>query len=183
MRLLDEGRVLNVAHRGASSVAPPNTLAAILKAIDLGADAVEFDVRLSRDGVPVVIHDPTVRLPTGGHARVSEMSVEELKQIDVGSAFDAGFSGERKPMLSEVLDASGGLLSFNIEIKSSAVLDTRLPRSTVGTVQRLGVGERVLISSFNPVALLHAKRAAPDLAVGLLSARATPRPLRLSRRW
>ncbi|TET54953.1 MAG: glycerophosphodiester phosphodiesterase [Anaerolineales bacterium] len=180
MRFLDGGRVLNIAHRGASSVAPPNTLAAVLKAIEFGADAVEVDVRLSRDGVPVIVHDSTVRLPTGARVRVSAMSVEGLKRIDISSGFDAKFAGERIPTLAEVLESAGGLLFLNIELKSAGVLAARLPRATVNTVQRLGLGERVLVSSFNPVALLQTKRAAPDLAVGLLSSRATPHPLRLS---
>ena len=78
-------RPLIIGHRGASAVAPENTLAAFEAAISAGADGIEFDVRLSRDGVPVVIHDETLYRTSGVRRRVSEMTVNELNQFDVPS--------------------------------------------------------------------------------------------------
>ncbi len=76
---------LNIAHRGASAVAPPNTLAAFRRAADLGADGVELDVHLSADGVPVVIHDFTVDSTTDGTGRVRDMPLAVLRELDAGS--------------------------------------------------------------------------------------------------
>ena len=78
-------RPLIIGHRGASAVAPENTLAAFKAAIAAGADGIEFDVRLSRDGVPVVIHDETLYRTSGVRRRVGEMTVNELNQFDVPS--------------------------------------------------------------------------------------------------
>jgi len=79
---------LIIGHRGASAAAPENTLAAFQQAIDDGADGLEFDVRLARDGVPVVIHDPTLNRTGRINARVAAMSSQELGRVDVGSWFD-----------------------------------------------------------------------------------------------
>ncbi len=102
---------LIIAHRGDSSRAPENTLAAFQVAIDAGADGVEFDVRLSKDGVPVVIHDADLRRTAGQSVKVSELTAEELGDVDVGSWFnkrfpecsDHAFSKETVPTLAKVL--------------------------------------------------------------------------------
>jgi glycerophosphoryl diester phosphodiesterase len=164
-------RVLNVAHRGASSVAPPNTLSAVRRAYELGADGVEFDVRLSRDRVPVVIHDATVPLARGGKARVADLTLRELKEIDVGSQFASAFRGERIPTLQELLTSARGHLLLNVELKTAGLLDTALVRATVTEIRHLRMEGSVLISSFNPLAVLQAKGAAPEIPAGLLGAR------------
>src|ERR1044071_4382596 len=103
---------LVIAHRGASAHAPENTLAAFRRALEVGADGVEFDVRLSRDGVPAVIHDSTLER-TGGRAdKVSKLTALELQDVDVGSWFnrkhperaDQAFADERVPLLTQVLE-------------------------------------------------------------------------------
>jgi glycerophosphoryl diester phosphodiesterase len=169
-------RVLNVAHRGASSVAPPNTLAAVLKAHELGADGIEFDVRLSADGLPVVAHDATVTLPSGRAARVADLTLEVLKGIDVGGRFGPAYRGERIPTLEELLRCASGSLLMDIELKTAEALDAGLVRATVAEVERVGTSGDVLISSFNPLALLQARRAAPHIPVALLGTRRFLRP-------
>ncbi|HUR99161.1 MAG TPA: glycerophosphodiester phosphodiesterase family protein [Pyrinomonadaceae bacterium] len=102
---------LIIAHRGASALAPENTISAFKKAIDSGADGIEFDVRLSKDRVPVVIHDPTLTRTAGIDAQVGDLTAEELSKADVGSWFNAahpahaqpGFSAERISTLQTVL--------------------------------------------------------------------------------
>ena len=180
MGSLDGGRVLNIAHRGASSAAPPNTLSAVRKAYELGADGIEFDVRLSRDGVPVVIHDATIALPAGERVRVADLTLEGLKAIDVGSKFGPAHQGEQIPTLEELLTHARGRLLLNLELKSTAILDTRLARAAAAEVQRVGLGSEMLVSSFNPFALLQTKRVAPHIPLGLLGSRAFPRPPLLS---
>ncbi|HET6851924.1 MAG TPA: glycerophosphodiester phosphodiesterase family protein, partial [Pyrinomonadaceae bacterium] len=83
---------LIIGHRGASAVAPENTIAAFKEAIAVGADGVEFDVRLTRDRVPVVIHDSTLRRTAGLQRRVADLTWAELEQVDVGSWFDRKFA-------------------------------------------------------------------------------------------
>lgn len=142
-------------------------MAAFQKAAELGADGVELDVRLSADGVPVVIHDATVESTTDGTGRVSEMTVAQLKRLDAGAYFDPAFAGERIPTLEEVLDAFGDRLLLNIELKGK-LLDHGLERAVVDLIGRYALEERVLLSSFNPLALRRAQRLAPRIPMGIL---------------
>ena len=101
-----------IAHRGDSAAAPENTLRAIALAFDLGADMVEVDVHVSRDGVPVIIHDDTLEATTNGHGRVADHTLAELKTLDAGSWKGPAHVGERIPTLREALELarSHGLL-------------------------------------------------------------------------
>jgi len=163
-------RTLSIAHRGASAAAPSNTLAAFEAALQQGADGIEFDVRLCADGVPVVIHDATVDATTDGSGAVSAMTLSELKDLDAGSWFDPAFAGERIPALTEVLEALGGRMLLNVELKGGALLDDRLERAVAKAIEHYGLAEQVLLSSFNPLTLRHLQRHAPHLSTGLLTA-------------
>jgi glycerophosphoryl diester phosphodiesterase len=176
-----ETRTLVIAHRGASAVAPPNTLTAFERAVELGADAVELDVHLSADGVPVVIHDATVDATTDGNGRVADMTLAQLKQLDAGFSFDPAFAGERIPTLAEVLEAIGSRLLVNIELKSTSLCDGRLEQTVIAQVEQHRLSDRVLLSSFNPLSLRRAKKTAPHVPVGLLHGPDLPLPLR--RAW
>ncbi len=99
--------MLTIAHRGASALYPENTLRAFIAAADLGADMCEFDVRMTRDGEVVVIHDATVNRTTNGRGRVAAMTAEALKRLDAGVRFGAEFRGEPIPTLAEVAAALG----------------------------------------------------------------------------
>lgn len=106
------------AHRGVSSLAPENTLAAFQKAAEMGCEWIEFDVQLTKDKIPVVIHDKTVKRCTNGNGIVSEMSLAELKLLDAGSWFSEVFCDQKIPTLEEVLDlAKQNNMSVNIELK------------------------------------------------------------------
>lgn len=94
-----------VAHRGYSAIAPENTLAAFTAAIEGGANAIEFDVRLCADNVPILIHDATVNRTTDGTGNVRDLTLEQLKQLDAGLWFSDRFIGERIPTLAETLDS------------------------------------------------------------------------------
>src|SRR5262245_34742321 len=110
-------RPLRVAHRGASARAPENTLAAFREAIRLGADAIELDVQLSADGVPMVIHDLTVDRTTNGHGSVASFASRDLRRLDAGAWYSSRFRGERIPTLEEALECARGRCGLNIEIK------------------------------------------------------------------
>ncbi len=161
--------VLNIAHRGASGVAPPNTLAAFRRAADLGADGVELDVHLCADGVPVVIHDFTVDGTTDGTGRVRDLPLATLRELDAGSRFDPAFAGERIPTLEEVFAEVGGRLLINVELKSMPGNDyPGLEAAVAALIRRHGLTDRVLVSSFNPFALQRFRREMPEVPVGFL---------------
>jgi len=133
-----------VAHRGFSSVAPENTLAAFRKAIELCADMVECDVRRSGDGRLVVIHDPTVDRTTNGRGAVADMSLAELRELDAGSWFSAEFAGERIPTLEEVLDLPRGRSKLIVEVKEEGLED-----EVVSAAEARGMDDEVLVASFH----------------------------------
>ena len=166
-------RILNIAHRGASAVAPENTLAAFEKAEALGADGVELDVRLCADGVPVVIHDASVDRTTGGSGRVADMPLTQLKELDAGSWFGPAFSKEPIPTLTETLETVGGKLILNIELKGEGLLNRGLVRAVVDVIRKHGLGKRVLLSAFNPFTLRRVQKIAPQLPTALLYASAS----------
>jgi len=169
-----DSHVLNLGHRGAREVAPENTLASFLKAIELGADGVELDVMLSRDGQVVVIHDSSVDRTTDGTGRVNELSLAELKALDAGSWFSGEYAGERIPTLDEVMDALPSESVINIELKSLSPFDHKLVTSVGRIVERHGRRDRVIISSFNPLLLWRTVRLDPAYQTGLLSAQSLP---------
>lgn len=106
-----------IAHKGASGTAPENTLVAFKKAIDLGVDMIEIDVRHTKDGEIVVIHDETLDRTTNGRGLVHDYTLAEIKELDAGSWFDPAFRNEKVPTLKEALDLINGSCKVLIEIK------------------------------------------------------------------
>jgi glycerophosphoryl diester phosphodiesterase len=155
--------------------APENTLAAFRKAVEVGADGVELDVQLSRDGAVVVIHDFVVDRTTDGTGRVAQKTLAELKALDAGGKFVPEFAGERIPTLAEVLDLLEGRLLVNVELKVPLrSRDTSLVMPMLEVVRKHGMDQRVLFSSFNPYVLRAMKELAPDIPIGLLYAPHSP---------
>lgn len=151
------------AHRGASADAPENTLAAFALAEAQGADGIEFDVQLSADGVPVVIHDATLQRTTDGRGKVAATAWPELSRLDAGSWFAPQFAGEGLPSLEQVLVWAGDRLRLNLEFKDPAAASSLLE-----LLQRFPAS-RVLVSSFDHALLEQLRAAAPGLAIGFLS--------------
>jgi glycerophosphoryl diester phosphodiesterase len=174
-------RPLNFAHRGASYEAPENTLAAFMLAFELGADGIEFDVQLSKDGEAVVIHDFTLSKTTDGNGPVHDKSLAELKALDAGGWFDPIFAGQRIPTLQEVIDTAGRRLLLNIELKSKSLRDDGLAAVVVRTVEENHLLDRVVLSSFNPLVLRQVRQLNPWIPIGLLYA--PDAGLLLSRPW
>lgn len=141
-----------VAHRGYRGQYPENTCAAFEAAIRAGADMIEIDVCLTRNRIPVVIHDHTLDRTTDGTGAVSEHSLSELKKLDAGSWFGAEFKGETIPTLEEMLLQVRGKVSVNIEIKpqcfESPAPDDAIEVQICQLVEQLGMVDSVLISSF-----------------------------------
>ncbi|MCC6147770.1 MAG: glycerophosphodiester phosphodiesterase [Anaerolineaceae bacterium] len=157
------------AHRGASAYAPENTLAAFHKAVELGADAVELDVKLSRDNEVVVFHDTTLQRITGVKEKVNQRTLVELKRLDAGSFFSPACQGEQIPMLAEVFAEVGEKIYINVELTNYSSPRDDLIRKTAEIVQSYRMKERVLFSSFDPRNLIKIRRYLPGATVGILA--------------
>jgi glycerophosphoryl diester phosphodiesterase len=163
--------VLVTAHRGLSGEAPENTLPAFKKAIEVGSDMIELDVRFSKDGQMVVIHDDTLDRTTNGRGKVSDYTLKELKQLDAGSWFAPQFSGEQIPTLKEVLELARGKILINIEIKDDSPGQykiTDLADRALQEVKKAGMAGRVIFSSFYPSSLQRIGESDPRIGVALL---------------
>lgn len=137
---------LIIAHRGASYDAPENTLSAFQLAVAQGADGLEFDVQLSADGVPVIIHDVTIDRTTNGQGRVSEQTFEQLQQWDAGE-------GNKIMSLEQLLSTFEATLLYNIELKHYRFKNNGLEKSVAGLISKFGLEKQVLVSSFLPASL------------------------------
>lgn len=163
--------VLVTAHRGFSGDAPENTLAAFKKAMEVGSDMMELDVRFSKDGQIVVMHDDTLDRTANGRGKVSDYTLKELKQFDAGSWFAPQFSGEHIPTLVEVLELAKGKIRVNIEIKDESLgryKITDLADRALQEVKKAGMEDQVIYVSFYPVALERIQERDSRLWVGLL---------------
>jgi glycerophosphoryl diester phosphodiesterase len=131
------------AHRGASKNAPENTMAAFAAAVELGVDGLELDIHLSRDGIPVVIHDESLERTTNGRGFVSDASLVQLQQLDAGAWFSPEFTGEPLPTLAEVLSVFSGKLRLNLELKEFST------GVEVLSLLRQHLDAEIIISSFD----------------------------------
>ena len=152
-------RLKVIAHRGASSLAPENTLASVELAWRLGADAVEVDVRLTQDGRIVAIHDETTDRTAGTHLEVAATHSSQLRQLDVGRYKHPKFAGERIPYLEEVLDTVPPGRQLFVEIKCGPEILSPL----VQTIANSGKRAQVVIIGFNLTIVRAAKAALPDV--------------------
>lgn len=167
-----------IAHRGASAYYPENTMAAFEAAVEMNAEMIELDVLVSKDGIPVVLHDAQLKARTNGRGMVSDYTVNELKKLDAGSWFGDQFSDQQIPTLNEVLEFAAGKIAVNIEIKTEAVTDQLeggVVERSLKLVQKHGMENYVLFSSFNYQAIEHIKKLDPEMPAALLYNRSQSR--------
>lgn len=160
-----------IAHRGASADHPENTMPAFEAAVERGAEMIELDVMMSRDGVPVVFHDARLSRHTDGAGPVVDHTLEQLRELDAGSWFGKKFSGTKIPTLEEVVQWASGRIALNIEIKTEAVGDRPeegVEQKAVDLVREYGMEEYVIFSSFDYRAVRRFKQISPNLSVALL---------------
>lgn len=162
-----------IAHRGGGAFAPENTLAAIREGQRRGYRGVEFDVMLTADGVPILIHDETLERTTNGHGRVSEQSWSSLNSLDAGAWFDPCFARENLPSFEEAARLCVARhLWANIEIKPSLNHDAetgiRAARIARAVWSASAPQDWPLLSSFSTTALAAARREAPEFPRGML---------------
>ncbi|MEM9952887.1 MAG: glycerophosphodiester phosphodiesterase family protein [Chloroflexota bacterium] len=163
-----DDETLIFGHRGAMAYAPMNTIPAFELAYEQGADGIELDVHLSKDGELVIVHDFTVDHTTNGEGTVTEMTLAELKTLDAGSWFDAKFEGIRIPTLSEVFEAVGDKLYVNVEIKTLSQDGDGTEEAVAECIRQHNLGERVLISSFNVSVLRRFRVISPNIPLARL---------------
>ncbi|MFF3314362.1 glycerophosphodiester phosphodiesterase [Streptomyces sp. NPDC003035] len=165
-----------IAHRGASSAAPENTLVSDEVARRAGARWIENDVQPSEDGVPYVLHDTTVDRTTDGTGPIRDLTAAELDALDAGSWFAPAFTGARVPTLAAQLDdlrRRGGNLVLEIKGRHSRDEVARI----VEEIRGHDMTGRVLVQSFDPEALRHTRALAPELPLGLLRDKLDPDPV------
>jgi glycerophosphoryl diester phosphodiesterase len=165
------------AHRGGGSLAPENTLAAIRAGQELGFAAHEFDVKLSKDDVALLLHDDTLERTTSGKGRAADFAWSDLKRLDAGVWHSQAFRGERVASFEEAakLLRSKETLA-NVEIKPTRGFERETGRQVASRARELWQGAKVppLLSSFSFEALMEAKEAAPSLPRAWLSDEFTP---------
>ncbi|MCR9142247.1 MAG: hypothetical protein NXI24_08340 [bacterium] len=164
---------LVIAHRGWSGSYPENTLIGMREAIKLGCHMIEFDVTLSSDRRPIIIHDDSLTRTTNGCGQVSELSYRELRKLDAGSWFHPKYMGARLPSLDEILLISRGSgIMVNIEIKKECLddelRDDGIEHQVINAVRKYKVEDRVVVSCFRWDAIERIHQLAPELETALL---------------
>ena len=152
----NEKEILIIAHRGASSIAPPNTLKAFRKAIELKADFIEFDVHQSNDGELVIIHDAYISHRDGQKRFIKNMVLKELKNIDIGE-------GEKIPTLKELIRIAKGNIGLQCEVKAP-----NFSKKLVSILKQEDLIETSIISSFMLNELIELQKLDSNLKLGLL---------------
>jgi glycerophosphoryl diester phosphodiesterase len=174
------GSFLCFAHRGSSARSPENTLPAFEAAIREGADAIEFDVRRTGDGVPVVLHDATLDRTTTGRGLLRDVTLASLRRLDAGAWFDGRFRGARVPTLQDTLDLCRGRVAVNVEMKVDGLPGGRAgrlseARALAGAVARTVAKSRfkdyLVVSSFDRDVLAAYREARPRALLGFLVSR------------
>src|ERR1700716_3247045 len=166
---LADGRVWVIGHRGAMGYCPENTFVSFERALELGADWIELDVHLTRDGALAVIHDESVDRTTDGHGLVRDHSLSELKLLDAGAWFGPGYAGQRIPTLEEVLAwaHSRGTI-VDIEIKNGPIFYRGIEEAVVKALDDSHMTEQVIVISFDHAAVQRVKSLDTRIATGVL---------------
>lgn len=157
-----------IAHRGWSGIAPENTLAAVQLAIQNPiTDTIEIDVQLSKDGVPVIIHDYTLDRTTSGSGFVKEHTLEQLKQLDASYRFPP-FQGERIPTLEEVLQLCKDRVNVNIELKTAGQIYPDIAEKVGQIITTHQMENQIVVTSFDHHAVKKVKAYFPKISTGLI---------------
>jgi glycerophosphoryl diester phosphodiesterase len=166
-----------IAHRGGGTLTPENTLSGMRKAKDLAFGGVEFDVMLTQDAMPILMHDETLERTTSGRGAVAASVWRDIARLDAGSWFGAQFAGETVPSFEQTgrLCVELGLWA-NVEIKPVKSFEAETGKAAALMARALwrGAALQPLLSSFQPAALAAARIAAPELPRGALTEKILP---------
>ena len=157
-----DGHIPMLGHRGVRAKLPENTMISFQKAIALGVDLIEFDVNITADGVPVVIHDTTIDRTSDHTGAVRDYTLAQLKSFDFGSKFSPEYAGAQIPTLEEVLTlaAPHENLLLNVEIKD---MTCETVDKTVAMLKKFGLEERSVIASFDAEMIRYTKKTYPHI--------------------
>jgi glycerophosphoryl diester phosphodiesterase len=165
--MTERPRFLRIAHRGASGHCPENTRSSFLRAIELGADMVELDCQMTRDGAVVVIHDETLDRTTNGRGRVIDRTLKEIQALDAGSWFSPLYAGEEVPTLEDVIALLRGKVGLNLEIKGDDQ-PGRLEIQCVGTLVSMRFFDDTVFSSFSARRMRTLREISPEARIAVL---------------
>ena len=159
------------AHAGASLIAPENTLSAFMAARDSGADGIETDVRMTKDGFLVLYHNDSIEGGSNGHGIISEMTLAELKALDFGSWFDEQYAGEQILTLEECLEAASDLdfQVVNLELKPVKGSHSAYVKAAADTIRQSDFTGQIIVSSFDRDLLKEIKEYAPEITAGMIT--------------
>ncbi len=163
----DRHELIVTAHRGASGLAPENTMSAMLKAIEIGSDYAELDVQETKDGVLILLHDSSLRRTARLDSNIWETDYADLNGIDVGAWFDSTFTGEPIPTLEDVIDAVYGKMKLNIELKMNGH-EQQLVERVVSLVEKKNFISNCIITSFDFEAINRVKKLNPKIKAGYI---------------
>lgn len=158
-----------IAHRGFSSRYPENTMLAFERALDLGADGAEFDVQLTKDGIPVVFHDESLARIAGDTRFIKDLTLQELQQFDLSYRFRGQCPAQRIPTLEEYFCLVQNRDFLNIlEFKTAIFEYDGIEQEVIDMIRHFRLSDRIVLSSFNHYTLLRCKAIAPELPCGIL---------------
>ena len=158
------------AHRGFSSQYPENTMTAFRKALEAGADGIEFDARMTQDGKLIIMHDATVDRTTNGKGKVRDLTYAEIYGMDAGIKKGVVFENEHIPVLEQVFDELGGKLLLNVELCNYEEGDNRmLANQTVELIEKYKLVDSVIVSSFRFNNLVYVKDKNPNISCALIA--------------
>ncbi|MFW6264466.1 MAG: glycerophosphodiester phosphodiesterase, partial [Bacillota bacterium] len=160
---------LIIGHRGAMGTAPENTAISFEKALNSGADGVEFDIHMSKDGELVVIHDERIdRVTENAQGFIKDYTLKELKEFDIGKKFSAEFLGEKILTLEETLNIVQDSKIINIEIKNGPIFYPGIEEKTIEVIKKYNIIDKVIISSFNHYTIKKLKLVEDRIECGIL---------------
>ncbi len=151
-------KLIIIAHRGGSKLAPENTLAAFKNAMTLGVDMIEIDVILSKDKEVVVIHDDRIDRTTNGSGIVKEMNLSEIQKYSAGDWFDSKYKDEKIPTLNQVMNLINGKVKLLIEIKGGDEEYPGLENKVIEIIEKYNAFNWVIVQSFNEQTVLRVKK-------------------------
>lgn len=161
-----------IAHRGASAYAPENTMEAFTKALEMRADAIETDVHLTKDDVPVLMHDERINRTSNGTGLIHHYTLAQLKQFDIGSWFDSSFSSARIMTLQECLAwIRETNMDINIELKNNKIDYPNMETIVYNCIKNYSMEKRTVVSSFNFDSIQRFKKKSNRIEIAFLTSK------------
>ncbi|BBN99871.1 glycerophosphodiester phosphodiesterase [Sporolactobacillus terrae] len=164
----DQNFPLVGAHRGASAYFPENTLLSFMKAKEMGADYIELDVHLSKDEVPVIMHDAHLDRTTNGKGKLRDFTLAELKQLDAGCKFGKPFPKQEIPTLQEALNWAKGSIGVSIELKQDIEKYPNLEERVLEVIDKTDTLNQIQVMSFNHRSVRRIKELEPKIFAGII---------------